>query len=289
MPESLRPAPASHRWSDLSSADFAGLDRQRAIAVLPLAATEQHGPHLPLSVDADLARAMTRAAAERLPADFPAFFLPVQDIGSSPEHLGFAGTLSLRAETVLRLWTEIAECVHASGIGKLVLFNTHGGNVGLMDPVARDLRARLGMLVYRVNWFDLPLLDDAGNDIIDLFAPGEQRFGVHAGQVETALMLAIRPEQVRQEAARDFSSTSQSRARDFAILGNGRSAKLAWAAQDLNPAGAVGNAAAATAADGQLLLRAAGRALAALLQEIDRLPPDTLRAAGSAGSDVRSR
>lgn len=286
MPDAAQPAappaPASHWWADLSSADFAALDRQRAIAVLPLAATEQHGPHLPLSVDADLARAMTRAAAERLPPDFPALFLPVQDVGFSPEHLGFAGTLSLKAETALRLWTEMAECVHASGVRKLVLFNTHGGNVGLMDPVARDLRMRLDMLVYRVNWFDLPLHDDAGQDLMDRFAATERRFGVHAGQVETALMLAIRPEQVRRHAARDFASTSQDRARDFAILGNGRSAKLAWAARDLNPAGAAGHAAAARAADGQLLLQAAGRALAALLQEIDRLPPDTVRAASPA-------
>lgn len=279
------PAAASHLWADLSSADFAALDRQRSMAVLPLAATEQHGPHLPLSVDADLAGAMTRAAAARLPRDFPAWFLPVQGVGFSPEHLGFAGTLSLGADTVLRLWTEIAECVHASGIRKLVLFNTHGGNVGLMDPVARDLRMRLGMLVYRVNWFDLPLLDAAGNDLMDRFPPAERRFGVHAGQVETALMLAIRPEQVRVQAARDFSSTSQVRARDFAILGNGRSARLSWAAQDLNPAGAAGNAAAARAADGQALLQAAGQALADLLQEIDRLPPDTVRPATRSGAD----
>lgn len=278
MPEAARTAtPASHLWQDLASADFAALDRARAIAVLPLAATEQHGPHLPLSVDADLAHAMTRAAAQHLPPDFPAYFLPVQEIGFSPEHLGFAGTLSLKADTVLRVWTEIAECVHASGVRKLVLFNTHGGNVGLMDPVARELRMRLGMLVYRVNWFDLPLQDAAGHDLMDRFTPEEQRFGVHAGQVETALMQALRPDQVRRHAVQDFTSTSQARARDFAILGNGRSAKLAWAAHDLNPAGAAGNAAAAHATDGQLLLQAAGRALAALLQEIDRLPPDTVR------------
>lgn len=273
------PALASHLWSDLAAADFAALDRERAIAILPIAATEQHGPHLPLSVDTDLAHAMVEEAARHLPPDLPALFLPVQPVGFSPEHLGFAGTLSLRAETVLRLWGELGECVHASGVRKLLLFNTHGGNTGLMDPVARELRARLGMLVYSTSWFQLPLLDDDGRDLLARIPEREQRFGAHAGQLETALMQTIRPQQVRQAALRDFASTSEQRARDFGILGNGRSARFAWAAQDLNPAGAAGNAAAADAVDGAALLRAAGRALARLLQEIDGLPPDTVRAA----------
>ena len=272
------PAPRTRRWAELTSTDFAALDRARAIAVLPLGATEQHGPHLPLSVDSDLARGILDACAPQLPADLPALFLPLQPVGYSPEHAAFAGTLSLKAETVIRLWTDIAEGVAASGVRKLVLFNTHGGNVGLLDVVARELRTRLGLLVYGVSWFNLPLAAPDGSDVMARFSAAEQRFGVHAGQVETAMMLALKPESVRRSEARDFVSSSQSRARDFAILGNGRSAKLAWAAQDLNPAGAAGNAAAATAEDGQALVDAAGRALARLLIEIDRLPPDTLRA-----------
>ena len=136
--------PRTRQWSDLATTDFATLDLHRAIAVLPLGATEQHGPHLPLSVDANLAHSMVQAATAHLPADLPALFLPVQRIGYSPEHAAFAGTLSLKADTVMRLWSDIAESVLASGVRKLVLFNTHGGNVGLMDVVARDWRARLG-------------------------------------------------------------------------------------------------------------------------------------------------
>ena len=109
------------------------------------------------------------------------------------------------------------------------------------------------------------------------FSADEQRFGVHGGQIETAMMLALKPRLVRQSKARDFASSSQQRARDFALLGNGKSAKLAWAAQDLNPDGAAGNASAANVDDGLALVDAAGRALADLLQEIDRLPADTLR------------
>lgn len=263
-------------WSDLSTADFAALDRSRAIAVLPVAATEQHGPHLPLSVDTDLVNGVVAAALPHLAADLPALFLPTQAIGFSPEHSRFAGTLSLKAETLIRVWTEIGEGVAASGVNKLVLLNSHGGQVGALDLVARDLRARLGMLVYSVNWFNLPLLDAAGQDVNALFSAEEHRFGVHGGEVETSMMLALRPERVRMDKAEYFRSSSQERAERFAVLGNGRSAKLAWMMQDVNANGAAGNAAAATAEKGRALLDAAGRALAQLLSEIDRLPPDTL-------------
>lgn len=269
--------PSSRFWSDLVTDDFATLDLERAIAVLPVAATEQHGPHLPLSVDADIAEGVLRACLPHLPADLPALFLPTQAVGFSPEHRAFPGTLSLSIDTLTRLWTEIAEGVAASGVRKLLIFNTHGGQVGALDLVARDLRARLGLLVYTSSWFNLPLLDAHGQDVMARFPAHEHRFGIHAGTVETALMLALHPQRVRMDRAEDFRSTSEQRARDFSILGNGRSAKLAWQTQDLNPTGAVGNAAAATAADGQAVLDAAGRALARLLTEIDQLPPDTLR------------
>ena len=269
------PAPTRF-WSELSTADFAALDLARTIAVLPVAATEQHGPHLPLSVDTDIVNGVVQAALPHLAASLPALFLPTQAVGFSPEHTRFAGTLTLKSETLLRLWTELGECVAASGVKKLVLFNAHGGQVGALDLVARDLRARLGMLVYSVNWFHLPLRDANGQDVNALFSAEEHRFGIHAGEIETSLMLALAPDRVRMPQAEYFRSTSQDRAQRFPILGNGKSAKLGWQMQDYNANGAVGNAGAATAQKGHAVLDAAGRALAQLLGEIDQLPPDTL-------------
>ena len=269
--------PRTRQWSDLATTDFASLALTGAAAVLRRGATAEPGPSLPLSVDANLAHSMVQATTPHLPADLPVLFLPVQRIGYSPEHAGFAGTLSLKAETVIHLWTDIAESVLASGVRKLVLFNTHGGNVGLMDVVARDWRSRLGMLVYSTSWFNLPLLEPDGRDAMERIPAAEQRFGVHGGQAETAMMLALKPRLVRQSRFKSFESTSELRARDYPTLGNGRSAKLAWAAQDLNPEGAAGNAAAADLEDGLALIDAAGRALATLLREVDRLPADTLR------------
>ena len=270
----------SRFWADWSTLDFslarADGSLQQTIAVLPVAATEQHGPHLPLRVDTALVNGVIASALPNLAADVPALFLPTQAVGLSPEHAQFAGTLTLRAETVIRLWTELGECVAASGVKKLVLLNSHGGQVGLMDVVARDLRARLGLLVYSVNWFGLPLTGPAGEDVNALFSAEEHRFGIHAGDIETSMMLALAPQQVEMGKARNFASTSQERAQNFPILGNGKSAKLGWQMQDYNPAGAVGDAAAATSEKGHAVLDAAGRALASLLGEIHRLPADTL-------------
>ncbi|MCU0957953.1 MAG: creatininase family protein, partial [Hydrogenophaga sp.] len=142
--------------------------------------------------------------------------------------------------------------------------------------VARDLRARRGMLVYSCSWFNLPLQDAHGQDLNGAFAPQEHRFGIHAGEIETSMMLALAPDRVRLDQAEYFRSTSQDRAERFPILGNGRSAKLGWMMQDYNANGAAGNARAADPARGRALVEAAGRALAQLLSEIDGLPADTL-------------
>ena len=148
-PHVLPPPHSSSRfWADWSTRDFAQAQAAgtlaQTIAVLPVAATEQHGPHLPLKVDSALVDGVIAAALPHLSADVPALFLKTQTVGLSPEHTAFPGTLTLKAETTIRLWTDIAESVAASGVKKLVLLNSHGGQVGVMDIVARDLRARLG-------------------------------------------------------------------------------------------------------------------------------------------------
>ena len=277
MTFSTPPASQSRRfWADLKTTDFAQLDKSRCIAVLPVAAIEQHGPHLPLNVDTALVDGVVAASLEHLPPHLPVLFLPTQAVGLSPEHAAFDGTLTLKAATVISLWTELAESVFATGVKKLVLINAHGGQVSLLDLVARDLRVRLGMLVYSVSWFNLPLLTEQGESINDLFSADEHRFGIHGGEIETSMMLALKPDLVDMSQAQNFRSTAQDRAEKFKILGDGKSAKLAWQMQDYNEHGAAGNAAAATAEKGLKILDAAGRSLAALLVEIDQLPEDTL-------------
>ncbi len=278
MPSSPPPPErfASHWWSELGARDFAqarasGL-AQRAVAVLPVAAVEQHGPHLPLSVDATLLQGVIAAALPLLPAGLPALFLPPQNVGLSTEHLSYPGTLTLSPATLIALWTELGECVARAGVRKLLLFNGHGGNVAPMDIVARELRQRCGLLVYGSSWFGLPLPDEVNG----LFDAEEHRFGIHGGAIETSMMLHLAPATVRMEHARHWPSSSQERAARYPILGNGRSAKLGWAIEDYHPAGAVGDAAGATADKGRAVVQAAARALAQLIAEIHALPLGTV-------------
>ena len=263
----------SHRWAELNTRDFATLDPARTVAVLPLGATEQHGPHLPLSVDTVLVEGVVNAALTHLSATDPVLILPTQTVGLSTEHTAFAGTLHLSPQTLIQVWCDIGASVARAGVKKLLMFNAHGGNVGLMDVVARELRAQHGLIVYSSSWYNLPI--DAG--VMNQFSADEHRFGIHAGDIETSMMLALSPEGVKMAKAQNFASTSQHRAKHYAVLGNGKSAKLGWHMQDYNPEGATGNAAVATAAKGEALVQSAGEQLALLLKELIALPLSTVR------------
>jgi creatinine amidohydrolase len=262
----------SRYWADLTTTDFAALDPASTVAVLPLGATEQHGPHLPLAVDRCLVDGIVERALPQLPPELRVLVLPTQAVGYSPEHGQFAGTLTLPVETVIATWIAIGEGVARAGVRKLLLFNGHGGQVSLLDIVARELRMRCNLIVYGCSWWNLPL----GEAVEGLFPPDEHRFGVHAGDMETSLMLALAPRTVRMAQARDFPSSSRERAAQYPVLGNGRSAKLGWAIQDYNAQGAAGNAAAATSEKGEAVLAAAAAQLAVLLREIAQLPLSTI-------------
>ncbi|MTW15970.1 creatininase family protein [Rhodoplanes serenus] len=250
-------------WGDMTWRDFASADTARWIAVLPVAAVEQHGPHLPVATDTLIAEAHLARVAALLPADLPATLLPVQAIGHSTEHLAFPGTLTFSAETALRAWTEIGESVHRAGLRKLVIVTSHGGNVQAIDLVARDLRVRLGMLVVTTHWHRFGYPDG-------VFARDEQHHGIHAGDIETSLVLAHRPETVRTEAIANAVPASVAIEREFRWLHPYTPAPFGWMTQDLNATGAVGDARPATARKGAATLDHAARAFVELLREVDR-------------------
>ncbi len=186
-------------WQDMTTLDFAALEAARVIAVLPVGAIEQHGPHLPVSTDACINQGVLARALELMPDDLPVTVLPMLPVGKSNEHLAFPGTLTLSAETLIRVWTEIGEGVARAGIRKLVLFNSHGGQLQIMDIVARDLRVRHAMMVVAYSWF-------AGGLPAGLFGEDEVRHGIHAGAIETSMMLHLAPDLVRQGPRGGFSA-----------------------------------------------------------------------------------
>ena len=259
-------------WLDLTTEDFRTRDMSRAIAVLPVAAVEQHGPHLPVGVDTFIGQGYLDRALPLVPDDLDVLVLPLQTIGKSNEHLAFPGTLTLSAETAIRAWTEIGESVFRAGCRKLVFVNSHGGNVAVIDIVARELRVRLGMLAVAASWHRLGYPDG-------LFGEAEMRHGIHGGDAETSLVLAFRPETVRRDKVEDFVPRTVAMERDFAHLRAIQPVGFGWMAQDLHPKGAMGDASAASAEKGEAAAEFGARAFVALLSEVDRfaLAPDQAR------------
>jgi creatinine amidohydrolase len=255
------PALRSRFWADLTWTDFQSLDMEEVITVLPLAAIEQHGPHLPLGVDTFVTEGYLSRVIARLPDDLPVLFLPVQTIGLSVEHRDFPGTLSLPPEILIATWIEIGACVHRAGGRKLVLVNAHGGNSAILDVVAHELRARFGMFVVMASWARFGYPDG-------LFSQTEKLHGIHAGDIETSLMLSFRPELVRQEAMQDFPSESAALEAEFTWLRTGRPTGFGWMSQDLSPSGAMGDATAATAEKGEASADYGATAFIELLQDL---------------------
>jgi creatinine amidohydrolase len=250
-------------WTEMTWTDLSGVDTSRWVAVLPLAAVEQHGPHLPLGVDSFIAEAYLGRVHKLLPADLPVSFLPLQKIGQSDEHMEFPGTLTLSSATVIRAWTEIGESLARAGVRKLVLVTSHGGNVSAMEIVARDLRVRRKMMVITCGWHRFGYPDG-------VFEAEEKKHGIHAGNVETSLMLAGRGDTVRMDKAAPAEPLTVAMAREFKWLGAYRPVGFGWMTQDLHPSGAVGDPTLATADKGNAALDHGARAFVQLLEEIDR-------------------
>jgi len=253
-------------WQTRSSLEIGQLDRDRAVAILPVGAIEQHGPHLPLGVDAMINEGIIKQAMDRMHKELQVLVLPILPVGKSDEHISFAGTLTLSAETLTRVWTEVGASVARSGVKKLILFNSHGGQVAIMDIVARDLRIREEMLVMAYSWFAAGIPEG-------LFSDDEIKFGIHAGAIETSIMLHLHPDLVDMDKAKNFEPTMAGMERDgyrrLTPIGVGR---MGWKAEDLQSSGACGNAAAADAEKGRLLVEHAAKALIELLIEMDRYP-----------------
>ena len=267
---SANPAvPSSRWWWDLSTREFAALDWERLVAILPVAAVEQHGPHLPVRVDAAINAGIVERAVALLPPELPALVLPMMPVGKSNEHARYPGTLSFSFETLARMWIELGESVARAGCRRLLILNSHGGQPQVMEIVTRELRVRLGMLAVGCAWWGLAPLDD-------LFSDRERRHGIHGGEVETSAMLHLHPDLVRQEQAADFVPLSVLLEAQGGLLTPEGVVGFGWAAQDLHPLGVCGNAAAADAERGHALVERAARGLVALTAEVAAFPLDRL-------------
>ena len=253
-------------WGDLKTTDFVGLDAESTIAVLPLAAIEQHGPHLPVSVDTTIMNAMLAEAMPLVPAGLDVLVLPTLAICKSNEHLHSPGTLTLSWESATRAWIEIGESVKRAGLRKLVILTSHGGNIDPMKVVARELRVRHGMLAVTTAWraFGLPP---------GIFADLDAQHGIHAGDIETSLMLHFRPDLVDMSKAEAFNPlTVEMAAEGYTWLRPTGLHAMAWMAQDVHPSGAAGDASLATAEKGRLITEQNVAGMLEMLAEVVEMP-----------------
>ncbi|MCY0094896.1 creatininase family protein [Hoeflea ulvae] len=248
-------------WGDFTTREFDGLDPEATIAVLPIAAIEQHGPHLPVSTDTSIMQGMLDTVIAQVPDDLDIRILPIQCVGKSNEHQHAPGTLTIPATTLIEHWVELGHSIVRAGIRKVVMVNSHGGNEEVMGIVARELRVRARMLAVKTSWmrFGLPA---------QMYSEIETSYGIHGGDVETSLMLHFRPELVAMDKAENFVSAVTRAQNDFDLLRHTGPHAFAWIASDLNASGAVGEAALATAAKGEATARHQAEGFINLMRDV---------------------
>lgn len=256
-------------WNELNTGDFADLSAERTIAILPIASTEQHGPHLPIATDVAIAQGMLDQLRRTRPDDLDFLVLPLQEIGKANEHVFGPGTLSFGPEILIPAWTAIGAKVAEAGIRKLVIVNSHGGNVDVMSIVARELRVRHQMAVVSTQWGRFGNPDG-------MISEDESRYGIHGGEVETSLMLHFRPELVRMDKAQDFKSRAEEMRAASKYLTPLPPHSLAWIAHDLNPNGVVGDASKGTAEKGEAICAHQVAGFIGLLRDLVAYPLSNL-------------
>jgi creatinine amidohydrolase len=267
------PEAETRQWSALSSHEAAAAARRDPVVILPLGATEQHGPHLPPSTDLDIGEGLVAAAFRRLPDDADVWTLPPVTIGASQEHARFPGTLSVTTEQLIRSIVEQGAALARSGVRRFVLSNSHGGNRHAMEAAGLSLRAEHELLVVKASYFRFARPTD-----VEL-PETEWRHGLHGGAVETAMMLHLRPDLVRADAIADFPSLGARLEQTLRHLGPEGEASFSWLADDLNPQGVVGDATLATAATGERLVEHYGRILAEVIMDAREFPLERLSSA----------
>lgn len=256
-------------WHEMTHEEFLTLDPATTVAVLPVAAIEQHGPHLPVYVDACINQGVVARAIELASPDLPFTVLPMMPVGKSNEHLSYPGTLTFSAATLTAMWTELGEAVHRAGLRKILFVNSHGGQPQIMEVVCRELRVRLGMVAVAYGWFSRGVPDG-------LYSDEERRWGIHAGDIETSIMLHLRPDLVQMDKAANFRPTMADMAATYSTLNRIGPASVAWMAQDLHPSGAAGDASVATADKGRITVDNAAQKLVTVIEEVSRLPIDSV-------------
>jgi creatinine amidohydrolase len=248
--------PDARNFAYLNWKQVDALPREETLLVLPTAAIEQHGHHLPLATDTLINNLLLGHALDKLPHEMHVYALPPVHYGKSNEHIGFPGTLSISASTFMAVLRDLGSSIASAGFRKLVLYNTHGGNTSLIDVMSRDLRAEFGLRTFA--------LHGSGGATFEGLSAQEQAYGFHANEVETAFLLASVPELVDQKGY--TVNYIADIANPELLLPENAPATFAWLTRDIAPSGVLGDPRPATAGNGARWIEAAATRLAAALK-----------------------
>ena len=251
-------------WGDFTTEEFKGLDPHKTIAILPIAAIEQHGPHLPVSTDTTIMAGMLKTLIPLIAEDHDVRILPIQSIGKSNEHIRAPGTLTIPATDLINQWSEIGASVARAGIRKVIIITSHGGNEEVMAIVTRELREQFNMMAIKTSWMRFGLPDGFYSEV-------EQKYGIHGGDVETSLMLHFRPHCVDMTKAQNFRSRVQDAEAELAMIKHTGQQAFAWLASDLNLNGVVGEAAKANANKGKATAEHQAKGFTKLIDDLAKL------------------
>ncbi|MCP3760944.1 creatininase family protein [Domibacillus sp. A3M-37] len=247
----------------LTTTDIQNLDKKKGVVVLPVGAVEQHGPHLPVYTDTLIAEGMLNRIFEHIEPEDNVWLLPPIPYGKSNEHFGKPGVMTLSAHTLGQVVLDIGKSVKASGFRRLVLFNTHGGNLDLLNMMAREIRIETGLMVFRMNVMDFK------GELEDLYSKEELQYGIHGGDVETSMILALEESWVQMDKAPvEYYAYNQ----PVDIKGG---PYAAWLIDDLSASGISGEAALATKEKGIQTIDRLSRKMAGTLQEISSFEMDS--------------
>ncbi|MGK7878928.1 MAG: creatininase family protein [Crocosphaera sp.] len=245
-------------WTDIDSME----DKENVVIVQPIGAIEQHGPHLPISVDAAISLGVLGKALEKLPSEIPCYALPCLYYGKSNEHWGFPGTITLSASTLISVISEVAESVYRSGFRKLILMNSHGGQPQIMEIVARDIHQKYqDFSLFPFFTWRVP------NIAKELLTPQELEYGIHAGDAETSIILALLPDQVKMSQA--VKEYPQGLPEDSLVTMEGK-LPFAWLTKELSKSGVMGDATVATKEKGDRLLASVSDGWVQVIKDVYR-------------------
>jgi len=254
------PFPADRFLPYLTTTDIAALPKQKAAVALNVCAVEQHGPHLPVATDVILGVSILSLALERLEPSVQLWVIPPLAYGRSNEHARFAGTVTLSQSTMATVIREIAQSLSRTGFRRLILFNSHGGNLPVLDYLARDLREETGLMVFPISMFRLGLE-------YPQISEEEARWGTHAGEWETSMMLALAPELVHMGRTRDIGGYARHRGATEHLTLTGPM-HFAWLTEDITTSGAIGDPRPAERQRGEDIIELTVAKTARVLEEI---------------------